>query len=135
MKFLTAFAFVIFLAACGARSSNEQQVRALIASAEAAAEQRDTSDVLQLVADSYQDANGFDKTQLRNFLRAWFLAHPRVELLVNIEKLQFPADGLAQAEISLTNLTLDSPDHARLKVELRRQGSEWRVTRADQLSR
>ena len=134
MKSLTAFAFVILLAACGAHSSDEQQVRALIASAESAAEERDASDVLESVADDYEDTNGFDKSQLRNFLRAWFLAHPKVELLVNIEKLEFPAEGLAQAEVSVTNLTLDA-ERVRLKLEFRRHDGDWRVVRADRMDR
>jgi len=50
---------------------------------------------------------------------------------VNIESLEFPADGLAQAEISVTSLDLNDPDHARLKVEFRRDGDEWKVRRAD----
>jgi hypothetical protein len=58
-----------------------------------AAEARDASDVLDLVADDYEDAQGFDRAQLRNFLRGYFLAHPKIELLVNIESLEFPADG------------------------------------------
>ena len=41
---------------------------------------------------------------------------------MNIESLEFPADGLAQAEISVTSLALNDPDHARLKVEFRRDG-------------
>ena len=53
--------------------------------------------MLEFVADDYEDANGFDRTQLQNFLRGYFLAHPKIELLVNIESLEFPADGLAQA--------------------------------------
>lgn len=106
MKFLTAFAFVIFLAACGARSSDEDQVRALFASVESTAEKRDSSDVLEFVADGYRDTDGFDKTQLRNFLRAWFLAHPKPEA-----------------------------ERVRLKVEFRRESGDWRLTRADRLER
>ena len=91
------FVAAILLAACGAKSSDEEQVRALIDAVETAAEARDTSDVLEHVADDYADSHGFDKTQLQNFLRGYFLAHPKVELLVNIESLEFPVDGLAQA--------------------------------------
>jgi hypothetical protein len=142
MKFLTVLTLAIrhgalcaLLASCGTPSTDEQQVRELIASAEAAAEQRDSSDVLEFVADDYEDANGFDRIQLQNFLRGYFLAHPKIELLVNVEKLEFPAAGLAQAEVSVTSLTLASPDRVRLKVEFRRRGAEWRVTRADRQDR
>ncbi|HYJ40895.1 MAG TPA: hypothetical protein VEW08_08905 [Steroidobacteraceae bacterium] len=139
MKFSTnvslIFVAAILLAACGAKSSDEEQVRALISAVETAAEARDASDVLEHVADSYADSNGFDKTQLQNFLRGYFLAHPRIEVLVNIESLEFPVDGLAQAVISLATVELTDPDMQRLKVEFRRSGSAWQVVRADRVGR
>lgn len=124
---------VISLSACGARSSDEQQVRELFASAETAAEDRDASDVLALVADDYEDANGFDKTQLRDFLRGYFLVNPKLELLVNVESLEFPADGIAQAELTVTRVSLSDPQQLQLEVELRRTGTDWRVKRADRV--
>jgi hypothetical protein len=123
------------LAACGAKSSDEEQVRALIDTVEAAAEARDASDVLEHIADDYDDSNGFDKTRLQNFLRGYFLAHPRLELVVNIESLEFPVDGLAQAVVTVATVELGDPDLQRLKVELRRAGGEWRVARADRVVR
>jgi len=129
------FLAAILLAACGAKSSDEEQVRALVSAVETAAEARDASDVLEHVADNYVDSNGFDKTQLQNFLRGYFLAHPRLEVLVNIESLEFPVDGLAQAVISLATVELTDPDMQRLKVEFRRSGSAWQVVRADRVVR
>ena len=135
MKSFTVLLAFAGLVACGTRSSDEQQVRDVVAKIEAAAEDRDASDVLEFVADGYEDGNGFDKAQLQNFLRGYFLAHPKLELLVNISNLEFPADGLARAEISVTSLALEDPDRVRLKVEFRRDGTEWRVARADRLGR
>lgn len=126
---------VISLAACGARSSDEEKVRELFADVESAAEARDTSDVLAFVADDYEDTNGFDKTQLQNFLRGYFLANPKIELLVSIESLEFPADGLAKAELTVTRVSLSDPDRLHLKVELRRTAGDWRVKRAERLPR
>ena len=135
MKSFTVLLAFAGLVACGTRSSDEQQVRDVVAKIEAAAEDRDASDVLEFVADGYEDGNGFDKAQLQNFLRGYFLAHPKLELLANISNLEFPADGLARAEISVTSLALEDPDRVRLKVEFRRDGAEWRVARADRLGR
>lgn len=139
MKFVSKVSLIflaaIFLAACGAKSSDEQKLRALVDAVETSAEARDASDVLEHVADNYADSNGFDKTQLRNFLRGYFLAHPRIELLVNIESLEFPVDGLAQAVISVATVELTDPDMQRLKVEFRRSGDEWQVVRADRVVR
>ena len=124
----------IFLAACGA-TSDEQQVRALIDEVEAAAEARDTSDVLEHVSDDFSDSGGLDKTQLQDFLRGYFLAHPRLELVVNIESLELPVDGLAQAVVSVTTVELTDPNLQRLKVEFRRSGSTWQVARAERIGR
>ena len=125
----------ILLAACGAKTSDEQQVRALIDEVETAAEARDTSDVLEHVSDDFADSGGLDKTQLQDFLRGYFLAHPRLELVVNIESLEFPVDGLAQAVVSVTTVELTDPDLQRLKVEFRRSGGAWQVARADRVGR
>ena len=129
------FVAAIHLAACGAKTSDEEQVRALIDSAEAAAESRDASDVLELVADDYADSNGFDKTQLRNFLRGYFLAHPKLEVVVNIESLEFPVDGLAQAVVGVATVELADPDAQRLNLEFRRVEGQWRLSRADRARR
>ena len=131
MKFFTGFVAVIFLSACGSRSSDEEQVRAVIDAAEIAAESRDASDVLEHVASDYSDSNGFDRAQLQNFLRAYFLANPRIELLVRIETLEFPVAGLGRARIAVN--ALPSGDSATLDVEFRQEGGEWRIARADQI--
>ena len=134
MKFSTNASLIfatLLLAACGAKTSDEQQVRALIDEVETAAQARDASDVLEHVAADYADSNGLDRTQLQNFLRGYFLAHPKLELAVSIDSLEFPVDGLAQAVITVTTVELTDPNRERLKVEFRRSDGAWRVTRAD----
>lgn len=131
MKFVALSLAVFLLFACGSRSSDESQVRALIANAENAAEARDTSDVLDVIAADYTDSQGFDRAQLRNFLRVYFLANPRIELLARVQDLQFPVDGLARARIDLT--VLPAGDRVTLDVEFRRQENRWLVARADRL--
>ncbi len=138
MKFLPALALVTLLAACTERSTDEQQVRELIASAEQAAEARDVSDMLALVADDYADAQGRDRAALRGTLTAIFAMHPKLELIVDIESIEFPADGLAQARVKVRGLDtsrLDFGESVALDVELRRAGGDWRVARADRARR
>jgi hypothetical protein len=133
MKFLAVLIFssalCATLTACAERSSDEQQVRELFASVEKAAEARDSSDVLEHVAASYSDERGLDKTQLRNFLRGYFLANPKVEVLVDVESVELPVPGLAKARVDIA--VLPAGDTATLDVELRREDDEWRVVRAD----
>ena len=137
MKFLTVLITASLLGACGTKSSDEDKVRALVASVEKAAEARDSGDVLARVSPDYSDKQGLDKTQLQNFLRGYFLSHPKIELLVNIESLEVPVDGLARARIGLASVALDQlgGDTATLDVELRRADGDWLVTRADRVAR
>lgn len=131
MKFFTGFVAALVLSACGSRSSDEELVRALIDAVEIAAEERDASDVIEHVASDYSDSNGFDRAQLQNFLRGYFLANPKIELLVRIESLEFPVAGLGRARVSVN--ALPSGDNATLDVEFRQQKGEWLVARADRV--
>lgn len=134
MKFSTLCVAVFLLCACGARSSDDEQVRALIVAAEDAAEARDTSDVLALLASDYSDSEGHDRAQVQNFLRGYFLANPKVEVRASVQELQFPVAGLARARVDVT--VLPAGDRASLQVEFRRENGkdgEWRVARADRV--
>ena len=131
MKFVSLCVAVIFLAACGSRSSDEEQVRALLDAAEAAAEARDTRDVLEVIASDYSDSQGFDRAQLQGFLRAYFLANPHVEILLTVQDLEFPVEGLGRARVGITSLP--AGDRATLQVEFRKEGARWLVSRADRV--
>jgi hypothetical protein len=131
MKSFTVCLAATLLAACGASSSDEEQVRELIATMEKAAEARDASDVMEHVADEYSDDDGADKSQLTSYLRGYFLAHPKVDVTVDIESLEVPVAGLAQARLDVT--VLPARDGVTLDVEFRRQDGDWRVTRADRV--
>jgi hypothetical protein len=124
------------LTACSSATSDESQVRAVVASAEQAAEERDVGDVLDLVDEQYADAQGNTRDSLALFLRAWFVAHPKVELVTTVDDLQFPVAGLARARVTVRGFELDrfnAGEAVTLDVELRREGGEWRVVRADRV--
>jgi hypothetical protein len=57
---------------------------------------------MKLVADDYSDAQGFDKEQLRSFLRGYFLTHPRIEIFVRVGAMEFPAQDLARVRVEVT---------------------------------
>jgi hypothetical protein len=134
MKISLALILSSLLIACSSATSEEQRVRALFASAEEAAESRDVGDVLELVADEYADKQGNTRDSLRGFLRIYFAAHPKLELVTSVDDLQFPVAGLARARVTVRGLDLDrfnAGDSVRLDVELRIVGGEWRIVRAD----
>jgi hypothetical protein len=129
MKFLLVLFTTILLAACGARASDEEKIHAVIDAVEAAAEARDSSDVLEHIARDYSDSRGFDQAQLQNFLRGYFLANPRIELLVSVDDLEIPVPGLARARVTVTSVL--AGDREALDVEFRQEDGTWRVARAD----
>lgn len=138
MKFLRTgivssvlLAVCVLVVACGARTSDEQQVRDLVLAAGNAAEARDASEVLEVVATDYSDSQGLDRAQLQTFLRGYFLANPRVEVRADVQDLQFPVEGLAHARIDVA--VLPAGDRATLQVEFRKQDGKWRVARADRI--
>jgi hypothetical protein len=111
--------------------------------AEQAAEARDTSDAMALVADDYSDGQGFDKEQLRNFLRAYFLTHPKIELFVRIGAVEFPGRDLARVRVEVTMVGTRGAEersesiageNEALRVELQLRDSEWKVTRVDRVA-
>jgi hypothetical protein len=121
-------------------STAEQQVRAVLDAAAIAIEARDTSDTLALLADDYKDSQGYDKLQVRQYLRAYFVSHPKIELIVNVGAIEFETKNLAQVRIDAVivgtqgadaSINADAP---AFKVELRRDSSAWRITRVDRIT-
>lgn len=134
--FVVALASVFALTACAPEGSPEQQVRAVITQAEEAAEARDVSAAMDLVADEYSDANGFDREQLRRFVHGYFIMNPSINLLVRVEDVRFPADELAQARVTVGMLGQGLETQLEtFDVELVKQGDDWRLRRADRAGR
>ena len=135
---------LLLLAGCG-RESDEERIRAVVRAAEQAVEERDTSDAMQLVSDDYADSQGFDKAQLQSYLRAYFLTHPKIELLVHTGDVEIETATRARARIEVamvgarSNANGDSAsftaDMQALNVDFRLQDSQWRVTRVDRIAK
>lgn len=134
MKFSLALILSLTLLACSSSTSDEDRVREVFANGEKAAEERDVGDVLDLVDASYTDAQGNTRDSLRPLLHGYFAMHQRLEIIVSVESLEFPVDGLARARVKVRGLPLDRlslGEAVMLAVELRRIDGEWRVVRAD----
>jgi hypothetical protein len=122
---------------CARPATPEQQVRAVLDAAQRGAEERDVSAVLQLVSEQYADERSVDKDALRNLVRGYFLVNQTIHLLLRVDELTFPADGLAKARVTTAMLGRQAgkdwslaADVYEFDLELRREGSNWRLTRA-----
>ena len=130
-------AALAFVASCANDATPEQQVRDVITRAEQAAEARDVSDLAALVSDDYSGERGFDKRELTNYVRGYLLLHPSVNLMVRIHDVEFPAERLARAEVTVGMLGSRgeseelAADLQTFDLQLLNEDGTWRLIRAD----
>lgn len=95
-----------------------------------------------LVADDYQDRQGQTAGDVRNFLHAWLVAHPSVNLLTRIDSLELEGTELARVQVTVGLLGREAKGDSdwslaleveRLDIRLAREGGEWKVIGASQL--
>lgn len=133
---------VLAVAGCGKTATPEDEIRALVEAAEAAAEERDAGELRSLVADDYEDGAGRDAADVRNLLHAWLVAHPSLHLVTRIDSIELEGTELARVEVTVGVLSRESEAEAgwefatdihRLDVRLARgDDGEWRAIRAAQ---
>jgi hypothetical protein len=130
---------LLALAACSRPDSPEAELRAVIATAKEAAEARDASALFDLIAPDYRDAQGYGADELKRYIRGWLIAHQSVRLLTRVNSLEFPAEDLAQAQVTVAMLGREADaenawdlaaDVYEFDLTLAREGGDWRVTRA-----
>jgi len=132
----------VILTGCGDPGSPEDRVRATVTAAEEGAEARDLSRVMELVADSYSDERGQDKASIRGLMRGFFLLNQSVHLLVSVDNIEFPADDVANAQVTVGMLGNQSQDDWALAAEvhefdvrLRLVDDEWKLQSARRVRR
>ncbi len=87
-KLLTALVIAWMLGACtGANTTPEDEIREYIDRGIAAAENRDSAELAEMVDAQYQDKNGMDKKQLRSMLHFYFLRHKNIYLFRKIDEI------------------------------------------------
>lgn len=130
---------VTLAAGCGESQTPDAKVRAVIAQGEQAAEARDLSGIMDLVAPSYQDEQGGGRDELKHYLRGYLVAHQAIHLLAKVESVEFPYRDMAKVSLTLGTLGRDTAaatafdlaaDVYDVELELALDDGEWRVTRA-----
>ncbi|NJD32155.1 MAG: hypothetical protein FIB04_09740 [Gammaproteobacteria bacterium] len=111
----------------------------MVAQAEQAAEARDLSGIMEFVSADYRDEQGYGTVELKQYLRGYLIAHQSVHLLLKVNSVGFPYRDMAQVGLTLGALGRESgaatafdvaADVYDVELELRLEGTEWRVTRA-----
>lgn len=123
------------LSACGNQQTPEQEIAALIAHGEAAAEERNVGDVAALVSEHYRDAYGHSRDEVVRMLRGYFLAHQSVHLLTRIESIEMLSTDEAEVTVAIGMLGTGASEEAwdlaldtrSLELTLARQEGDWKV--------
>ena len=132
-------ALAVLVTGCSERSTPETQVRALVAEGERAAEARDLSGIMDLVAPAFEDGQGGGRDELKQYLRGYLVAHQAIHLLTKVESVEFPYRDMAKVSLTLGTLGRDAAaatafdlaaDVYDVELELKLDDGEWLVTRA-----
>lgn len=130
---------VALLLSCTDTSSPEEQVRQWLDNAEAAVENRDTSDLADLVSIDYVDDHDRDKQILTRMAAGYFLSHQKIYLFTRILSVDFPKPSLADLRIAaavagtpVNAATLASVRGSvyQLELRLRKEDDGWQLTQA-----
>ena len=128
------------LAGCGDETSPEQQIRALVAAAQEAANAQDTDALQELVDESYADPRGLTKTDIDRTLALQML-RGRPYVLLRVQELELGDSaraelrvlaGLARVPVGgFEEMLRTSADVYVFELEVASaDGETWRVTSA-----
>jgi hypothetical protein len=138
-RIATLLVLCIALAACGRDATPEAGIRALVAAAEEAAESRDASALLALIAPDYQDGRGNNAEELGRYVRGYLIAHQSIHLLTRIDEIEILGQDLARLKATVGMLGRESTATSfrdlagevyEFDFRLAREGGDWRVVRA-----
>jgi len=127
------------IAGCGESQTPDAKVRAVVEQGEQAAEARDLSAIMDLVAPSYRDEQGGGRDELKQYVRGYLVAHQAIHLLTKVDSVEFPYRDMAKVSLTLGTLGRDAAaatafdlaaDVYDVELELALDDGEWRVTRA-----
>ncbi|HEX7044512.1 MAG TPA: hypothetical protein VF203_07850 [Burkholderiales bacterium] len=135
-----AIASALLFGGCSDRDTPQDQIRALIAAAEAAAEKREIGTLRGYVSDSYADEGGRDRRAIDAILRLYLLRHESIHLLTRISDVQFipPAAASAVVYVAMSAVPVADAealgrlraDFYRFEIDFAREDGDWRVRRA-----
>ena len=119
--------------------SKEDEIKQYIEAGVEAAENRSSSDLAELIDESYRDDKSYNKTQLAKIARLYFFRHKNIFLFTKLNEIEFVAENqalvslyVAMAGSVISDSSVLSSLRAktyRFELELIKQ-DKWLLTRA-----
>jgi hypothetical protein len=130
----------LLLPACSQRQSPEDEVRAQIRDAVAAAEQKSVGTLRDMLSEQYTDSEGRDKRAVEGLLRVHFLRNESLHFYTRIHSVTLPRPDRAEAVVvvAMAGVPIASEEELaglradlhRFEIEFAREDRTWRVRRA-----
>lgn len=122
-----------FLGGCGGGPDGgpEEALRAWVAAAEAAAEEKDRQSLVAMIGENYTDSRGNDLAQINNLLRYYFLRQQSVGFVSTINDIEVMGEtaALVSLTVVMAGTNADAPgiraDAYNFELELENSGDEW----------
>lgn len=125
-------AVLLLLGACGGPGVGpEEQLRQWVSAAEAAVEAKDRRAMLDLISPAYVAGVGWDRDEVGDMLRVYFLRQHSIELLTSIEEIRLYGDSAAEIDMTIGMAGTNdrafgfSADAYNFQLELQRDGNDW----------
>lgn len=118
----------------------EAEIRALLAAAEQAAENRDVGFFGDALGAAYRDARGNDRDELIRSIHGYFIARQRIDMVSSVDEIVLEGEDAARAVVyagmagrRMGTALLDGVDADlyRFELELVNEGGNWRIIGAD----
>lgn len=129
---VASLTYLALLSGCGGPEAGpEEQLRQWVTAGQQAAESRERGELLDLISPSYVDARGFDRDDIGDRLRVYFLRQHSIKLLTSIEEIRLYGDSAAEVELTVGMAGKNdsvfgfSADAYRFQLELERDGGDW----------
>lgn len=138
-------ALLLMLAACGSEPESPEtraiEIRAVIAKAQTAAEERNARQLRALIAEDYIDAQGHDRKAIEGLIRLHILRNQSIHVLTQIQTLEFPEPDRALVRVmaalvgrpvaSVDELVSLNANLYRFDLEMIRRGEDdWLIRHA-----
>lgn len=122
----------ILVAACGdPPESPEAEIRAWVATGQGLAEEKDRRSLMDMISPSYRDARGYERDDIENMFRAYFLRQNNIELITSIDDIRVFGDTAAELDLTVGMAGTNdgvlgfSANAYNFEMELVREDDEW----------
>jgi len=127
----------LVLGACGKQASEpEEELRAWVADGMEAAREKERRRLVDMIASSYADGRGYERGDIENLLRVYFLRMSNIKLLSSIEEIKVYDETAAKILMTIGMAGTQggvmgfSADAYRFEFELEKDADEWQLIAA-----